>query len=183
MSLAWAPHALVLFSWRGPRVAQPLSRCPRMAGGEGDGRTRRRRPRAPSKGPSQFERSIDDLLGKRMGRGNIYYGERTGLMTDAELAAEAGDDGQGDFDEYLKVDPILVVGGTGRTGQWVSLGLVNQNFNVRVLTRVFERAETLFGPSGANGTSSQRGAVRSLHAPKPAQFSFLTLPLCNVANS
>lgn len=81
----------------------------------------------------------------------MYYGERLGVKTDKELAAERGDTTEDETDEYLKEDPIVVIGGTGRTGQWITLGLTNQNFNVRVFTRVFERAEKLFGPSGSNG--------------------------------
>lgn len=122
--------------------------CPAMA--SADGRKRRKRPKAPASGPNYFERNVDDLVGKRLGRGNIYYGERIGVKTDEELASERGEQAE-EGDEYLKEDPVVVIGGTGRTGQWITLGLVNQNFNVRVFTRVFERAERLFGPSGSNG--------------------------------
>lgn len=78
-----------------------------------------------------------------------YYGERTGNKTDEEYKAEKGIVEVSE-DEFLKEDAVLVVGGTGRTGQWVTLGLLNQGFNVRVLTRSFGRAEKLFGPSGSN---------------------------------
>jgi len=46
----------------------------------------------------------------------------------------------------IKADAVLVAGGT----EWVVLGLLNQGFNVRVLTRRFERAEELLGESGGN---------------------------------
>lgn len=78
-----------------------------------------------------------------------YYGERTGNKSDAEYAAEKGIEEPSE-DEFLKDDSVLVAGGTGATGQWITLGLLNQNFNVRVLTRSFDRAEKLFGPSGSN---------------------------------
>lgn len=135
---------------------QPLS----MAAG-GSQSPRRRRPPRPTKQTSQFERSVDDLVGKRMGRGYIYYGERTGGRAGeeadaaaAEAAAAAAEAGEESDDGFLKDDAIVVAGGCGRTGQWITLGLVNQGFNVRVLTRVFERAEKLFGPSGSNGMVS-----------------------------
>jgi hypothetical protein len=83
-------------------------------------------------------------MGKKYGRGYIYYGEPERLKSDPV------EDGELEEDELLKEDAVLVVGGTGRTGQWITLGLLNQGFNVRVLTRSFERAEKLFGPSGSN---------------------------------
>jgi hypothetical protein len=83
-------------------------------------------------------------MGKKYGRGYIYYGEPERLKTDT-----VADEGPV-LDEMLKENAILVVGGTGRTGQWITLGLLNQGFNVRVLTRRFDSAEALFGPSGSN---------------------------------
>lgn len=133
--------------------------CPVLA--TADERKRRKRPKAPATGQSYFERNLDDLVGKRMGRGNIYYGERQGVKTDEELALERGEAMGDDVDEFLKEDPIVVIGGTGRTGQWITLGLTNQNFNVRVFTRVFERAEKLFGPSGSNGEFCWTGLLGS----------------------
>lgn len=81
---------------------------------------------------------------KRLGRGTIYYGERA--------SSADGDEDEADEDEeyLLKPDPVVVAGGTGRTGQWIALGLMNQGFNVRCFTRAFDRAEKLFGPSGSN---------------------------------
>lgn len=101
---------------------------------------RRRRSRRPS----LFSETIENLAMKRMGRGTMYYGERPDYSE--EEAADAIDDGM----ETLMPDPVLVTGATGRTGQWIALGLLNQFFNVRCLTRKFSRAETIFGPSGAN---------------------------------
>lgn len=80
---------------------------------------------------------------KRMGRGTIFYGERAPEPDDEE------DDPIPDGD-LLKPDPVLLAGGTGRTGQWIALGLRNQSFNVRCFTRSFQRAEDIFGPSGSN---------------------------------
>lgn len=131
-------------------IANPirLHICPVVACA--DERKRRKRPKPPATGQSYFERNLDDLVGKRLGRGNIYYGERQGVKTDEELAMERDESTEDEANEYLKEDPIVVIGGTGRTGQWITLGLTNQNFNVRVFTRKFERAESLFGPSGSN---------------------------------
>ena len=102
-----------------------------------------RRRRRPEKKASAFENTIDDMTMKRMGRGTIYYGERASdsKIPDDQLLPE---------DELLKPNPVLVTGSTGRTGQWITLGLLNQRFNVRSFSRSFDKAETLFGPSGSN---------------------------------
>jgi hypothetical protein len=106
--------------------------------------TPRKRPGKPTPRSTQISRAVDDLMGKKYGRGYIYYGEPERLKTDT-----VADEGPV-LDEMLKENAILVVGGTGRTGQWITLGLLNQGFNVRVLTRRFDSAEALFGPSGSN---------------------------------
>lgn len=77
---------------------------------------------------------------KRLGRGSIYYGKRE----------EQSEDIYEEEEQLLKPNPILVTGATGRTGQWIALGLMNQNFNVRCYTRSFSSAEAIFGPSGSN---------------------------------
>lgn len=102
-----------------------------------------RRRRRPARKASAFENTIDDLTMKRMGRGTIYYGERASTR-------EALQDEESEEEFLLKPDPVLVAGATGRTGQWISLGLLNQGFNVRSLSRSFGKAEKLFGPSGSN---------------------------------
>jgi hypothetical protein len=101
---------------------------------------------------SNLDRAIDDLVLKKYGNGHIYYGERARLREgeDPDEMLEESSAADGEEDELLKENAVLVVGGTGRTGQWVTLGLINQGFNVRVLTRKFGRAEALFGPSGSN---------------------------------
>lgn len=46
--------------------------CVRMAASDGGAtRQRRKRPKAPAKGPSRLDRNVDDLIGKRLGRGNM----------------------------------------------------------------------------------------------------------------
>lgn len=129
VSAAWAHAPLPLL-----QALRTPARC-----SADDGRRRRRR--RPAKKAGAFSNTIDDLTMKRMGRGTIYYGERAG---EGETEAEIFED------EFLKDDAVLVAGGTGRTGQWIVLGLLNQGFNVRCLTRSFGRAEALFGPSGSN---------------------------------
>lgn len=98
------------------------------------------RRRMTNKRPSVFEATIDNMTMKRMGRGTIYYGERIEVDNNTE---------ESDL-EVLKPDAVLVTGATGRTGQWITLGLTNQDINVRCFTRKFSRAEDLFGPSGTN---------------------------------
>lgn len=102
-----------------------------------------RRKKRPPRRPSAFENTIDDLTMKRLGRGSIYYGTREESAIEEPVADEE-DDG------FLKPDPVLVTGATGRTGQWISLGLMNQDFNVRCFSRNFGGAEKIFGPSGSN---------------------------------
>lgn len=97
-------------------------------------------PRRPARKSSNFEKTIDDLTMKRLGRGSIFYGTRP---DDSEVEEPA-------FDDTPKPDPVLVTGGTGRTGQWVALGLLNQEFNVRCFARNVQAAEKIFGPSGSN---------------------------------
>lgn len=80
---------------------------------------------------------------KRMGRGTIYYGDRPDYDLDEADAQQLDTD-------LLKEDAVLVTGATGRAGQWITLGLLNISFNVRCLTRKFQRAEDIFGPTGAN---------------------------------
>jgi len=116
-------------------------------------RRRKRKPDAPPQAAARTSRGflgvLDDMMEKQYGRGKLYYGpsamrkqEETALVDDAGAEEDEWED--------LKPNPVLVAGGTGRSGQWVVLGLLNQGFNVRVLTRSFERAEQLFGESGGN---------------------------------
>lgn len=117
--------------------------CPRRLVCSAEEPSSSRIRKRPVRRPSAFERTIDDLTMKRMGKGTIYYGPRSGHMQEQQ-----SEDSEEEY--LLKPDPVLVTGGTGRTGQWISLGLLNQEFNVRVFTRSFDRAEKLFGPSGSN---------------------------------
>ncbi|PXF42088.1 hypothetical protein BWQ96_08194 [Gracilariopsis chorda] len=123
----------------------PRTKCPRhpVCSTEEPKEPSSRARKRPVRKPSAFERTIDDLTMKRMGKGTIYYGPRSGGVQEQQSDVNEEDD-------ILKPNPVLVTGGTGRTGQWISLGLLNQEFNVRVLTRSFDRAEKLFGPSGSN---------------------------------
>ncbi|KAI0563236.1 epimerase [Gracilaria domingensis] len=97
----------------------------------------------PTRKSSAFERTIDDLTMKRMGKGTIYYGPRA----TPDLTEQSTEEDQYDF---LKPDPVLITGATGRTGQWIALGLINQEFNVRTFSRSYDRTEKIFGPSGSN---------------------------------
>lgn len=87
-----------------------------------------------------------------MGRGTQYYGQRVGA--DIEESPSPAVDDESDVENVapidLRPDAVVVVGGTGRTGQWVSLGLANNGFTVRVITRSVQHAESMFGPAGSN---------------------------------
>lgn len=118
-------------------------------------RRRKRKANVPGKQSSAARRGgrgflsvLDDMMEKQYGRGKMYYGPST-MRKQEETAKNVHEDIEEEWED-LKPDPVLVAGGTGRTGQWVVLGLLNQGFNVRVLTRRFERAEELFGESGGN---------------------------------
>lgn len=122
---------------------QPLSHTFLSCQAEQSNTQGRRRRRRPTRKASAFGNAIDDLTMKRMGRGTIYYGQRASERDASEL-----DDEEEQF--LLKPNPVLVAGATGRTGQWIALGLLNQDFNVRSFSRSFDRAEKLFGPTGSN---------------------------------
>lgn len=140
MALCWVVAPL---PWRARPKSQPIARKPRMCESTTTPlRRRKRTSSAPVKRKTGgLLQVLDDLTEKQYGRGQIYYGPRQ-TEVEPEVKPEEW--------EELKPDAVLVAGGTGRTGQWVTLGLLNQNFNVRVLTRKFEQAEELFGTSGAN---------------------------------
>lgn len=109
-----------------------------------------RRAPAPRR-MSAFDATLDNLTMKRMGRGTQYYGERI-QADEAPNSDEQFLEGSDQSENLMQLRPgaVVVTGGTGRTGQWVALGLVNNGFNVRVLTRSVPRAEAIFGPSGSN---------------------------------
>lgn len=118
--------------------------------------TRRRRSSMKRRKTTAFDAAIENMTMKRMGRGTIYYGQRT----NADDGYASGGDDDDDV-EVLKPDAVLVAGATGRTGQWITLGLLNNGFNVRTLTRSFSRAEAIFGPSGANVDVFQADVARA----------------------
>lgn len=127
---------------------QPLNDPP--SGNPPDTPSSRRAP--PRRRLSAFEATLDNLTMKRMGRGTQYYGERVEAdVDDAEsIATEDADGSETESLGDLRPDAVVVTGGTGRTGQWVCLGLANNGFTVRVVTRSIPRAEAIFGPAGSN---------------------------------
>lgn len=125
-------------------ISPPPPPTPKASGKDSPKRQLRRRVQAVKKeGMTNFGATIDNMTMKRMGRGTIFYGEKTEAL---EPVAPSEDD---EFEE-LKPNAVLVTGATGQTGQWITLGLLTQDFNVRVMTRKFGKAEKLFGPSGSN---------------------------------
>lgn len=101
---------------------------------------------------SAFEATIDNLTMKRMGRGTQYYGQRVEADIDEGLSPAIDEESDNEITVPIELRPnaVVVIGGTGRTGQWVSLGLANNGFIVRVITRSVPRAESMFGPAGSN---------------------------------
>ena len=49
-----------------------------------------------------------------------------------------------------EVRRVLVMGGTGRLGAWVVLGLLREGFRMWVMRRRREQAGGMFGPGGSN---------------------------------
>lgn len=117
-----------------------------------------RRPR-PGKNPFNFDRIanvLDKMTQKQYGAGPVFYGPADVQYPEDEEFIDSEDtdlkrnENNGWQKGPLKENPVLVVGGTGRTGLWTVLGLVNAGINVRVFTRRKKRAEKLFGPDGSN---------------------------------
>lgn len=131
---------------------------------------------------SKNQRMLDDFLGKRMGQGNIFYGESLADMDDDRYAKKVEDQGKSNKDERLEIrplreNPVLVVGATGGTGQWVVTDLLSKGFSVRALVRSLEKAEDLFGWDGAN-LDVFEGDVRDLEALREATRGALAVIYC-----
>jgi len=102
---------------------------------------------------SKNARLMDDFFGKRLGQGSVFYGERLSDLDDEEYARKV--EASNDNDERLEVralrdNPVLVVGATGKTGQWVVTDLLSKGFSVRAFVRNLDKAEDLFGWDGSN---------------------------------
>lgn len=98
------------------------------------------------------DRVLDDFLGKKMGKGYVFYGAPTANLDDDEVAEMSRLGAEEALAEApLKPNAILVLGATGATGQWVVLKLLDKGFNLRLFSRDLGRAEQAFGPDGANG--------------------------------
>ncbi len=102
---------------------------------------------------SKNQRLMDDFFGKRLGQGNSFYGERLSDMDDEEYnkKVEAKNDNDARLEiKPLRENPVLVIGATGKTGQWVVTDLLSKGFSVRAFVRNLNKAEDLFGWDGAN---------------------------------
>lgn len=131
---------------------------------------------------SKNQRLLDDFLGKRMGQGTAFYGESLADMDEDAYAQKVEAQGAKDKDERLEVrplreNPVLVVGATGGTGQWVVTDLLSKGFSVRAFVRSLDKAEDLFGWDGAN-LDVFEGDVKDAEALKEAAQGALAIVYC-----
>lgn len=102
---------------------------------------------------SKNARLMDDFFGKRMGAGTVFYGESLSDLDDEAYAkkVEASNDNDARLEiKALRENPVVVVGATGKTGQWVVTDLLSKGFSVRAFVRNLDKAEDLFGWDGSN---------------------------------
>jgi uncharacterized protein YbjT (DUF2867 family) len=131
---------------------------------------------------SKNQRLLDDFLGKRMGQGNVFYGEALADLDDDAYAQKVEAQSKNDKDERLEVrplrdNPVLVVGATGGTGQWVVSDLLSKGFSVRAFVRNLDKAEDLFGWDGAN-LDVFEGDVKDAEALREASRGALAVVYC-----
>lgn len=103
-------------------------------------------------------------------------------MTDEEYESMVEDQGKNVKDERLEIrplreNPVLVVGATGGTGQWVVSDLLSKGFSVRAFVRRLEKAEDLFGWDGSN-LDVFEGDVKDYEALREATQGALAVIYC-----
>lgn len=103
-------------------------------------------------------------------------------MTDEEYEKSVEDQGKNVKDERLEIrplrkNPVLVIGATGGTGQWVVSDLLSKGFSVRAFVRKLEKAEDLFGWDGAN-LDVFEGDVKDYEALREATQETLAVIYC-----
>eukprot|EP00638_Chattonella_subsalsa_P008087 CAMPEP_0117755738 /NCGR_PEP_ID=MMETSP0947-20121206/13631_1 /TAXON_ID=44440 /ORGANISM="Chattonella subsalsa, Strain CCMP2191" /LENGTH=348 /DNA_ID=CAMNT_0005575131 /DNA_START=254 /DNA_END=1300 /DNA_ORIENTATION=- len=125
---------------------------PEMTLSEVEQRRRQRLKKKMARNKStQGDRVLDDFIGKRMGKGYVFYGERTAEIDDETFNTLNEPTAEMALAEMpLKPNAILVVGATGETGQWVVLDLLSKGFNIRIFSRDLDKTEKIFGPDGTN---------------------------------
>jgi len=129
---------------------------------------------------SKNARLMDDFFGKRMGAGTVFYGESLSDMDDETYAkkVEGGNDNDARLEiKALRENPVLVVGATGKTGQWVVTDLLSKGFSVRAFVRNLNKAEDLFGWDGSN-LDVFEGNVKDLTALTEAMKGALAVIYC-----
>jgi uncharacterized protein YbjT (DUF2867 family) len=129
---------------------------------------------------SKNARLMDDFFGKRMGAGTVFYGESLSDMDDETYAkkVEGGNDNDARLEiKALRENPVLVVGATGKTGQWVVTDLLSKGFSVRAFVRNLNKAEDLFGWDGSN-LDVFEGNVKDLSALTEAMKGALAVIYC-----
>lgn len=129
---------------------------------------------------SKNARLMDDFFGKRMGAGTVFYGESLSDLDDEAYAkkVEASNDNDARLEvKALRENPVVVVGATGKTGQWVVTDLLSKGFSVRAFVRNLDKAEDLFGWDGSN-LDVFEGNVKDLSALTEAMKGALAVIYC-----
>jgi hypothetical protein len=96
---------------------------------------------------------IDDVLNKRFGAGQAFYGERqSDKNKDYTAIAEAAKEIIAERE--VRQDATLIIGACqpvpGSIGQWATIKAMQKDIPVRVLASNFDLAQKTFGTDGAN---------------------------------
>eukprot|EP00281_Chroomonas_sp_CCMP1168_P003094 CAMPEP_0206256784 /NCGR_PEP_ID=MMETSP0047_2-20121206/24974_1 /ASSEMBLY_ACC=CAM_ASM_000192 /TAXON_ID=195065 /ORGANISM="Chroomonas mesostigmatica_cf, Strain CCMP1168" /LENGTH=293 /DNA_ID=CAMNT_0053683291 /DNA_START=58 /DNA_END=936 /DNA_ORIENTATION=+ len=140
---------------RGAALGRPGSRgLLAKEGGDAATQPRWRGPGDPTKEikvykPSLGDDIVDDLTGKRFGNGWAFYGERERLK-DKDYDALAKEAEEAAMYRPERPDSVLVLGATGKVGEWITLKILENDVNTRIMARNFDKAEAQFGRDGSN---------------------------------
>lgn len=105
------------------------------------------------KAQNKFDRSIDDFMGKRYGKGEVFYGKRTSDMSEEEYRVYIGGETSAEVpysEKPMRGNAILIVGGLDSIGQWVAFDLAEKGFTIRVTSEDNKEAIEWFGLPGNN---------------------------------
>ena len=102
---------------------------------------------------TQFQRIIDDFIGKRYGAGESFYGKRMSKLTEEEYQEiKKSSSTTSKYDNKpFRENSILLVGDVySGVGEWISYDLYEKGFNIRIATNNYKKTVDLFGLSGNN---------------------------------